>query len=261
MMNKEGENILKKEIIFSVDSASHKDLKIIKGSSLYVDEVESPPRLQILPIPSSATPPRLQTQESNTKDSNTIKKVIYKEGEREYKEDKKEEGKRIQLEKEKILRKITTTKKWSLEEKDFLFENQLSILSNSFVFDSTSPSEVDKDNIKIYKSEIQNKINSYRSQDILKNIYLLEKFVDFQYVIQLLFESNLDCFYCKKKVLIVYENVREPRQWSLERIDNKFGHNKDNVMIACLSCNLRRRTMYHERFVFTKQMCNIKKIE
>ena len=152
MMNKEGENILKKEIIFSVDSASHKDLKIIKRCSMFVDEVEYPRR---------ETPPRLQTQESKTKDSNTIKKVIYKEGEREYKkEDKKEEGKRIQLEKEKILRKITTTKKWSLEEKDFLFENQLSILSNSFVgdsrvsrlsfvCDSTSPSEVDKDNIKI----------------------------------------------------------------------------------------------------------------
>ena len=50
------------------------------------------------------------------------------------------------------------------------------------------------------------------------------------------------------------------KQWTLERIDNGMGHNKDNVEIACLLCNLRRRTMYHERYVFTKQMMNVVKI-
>jgi hypothetical protein len=28
-----------------------------------------------------------------------------------------------------------------------------------------------------------------------------------------------------------------------------------------LLCNLRRRTMYHERYVFTKQMTNIVKLD
>lgn len=187
--------------------------------------------------------------------------------------------KKICLEKEKSLRKITTTKKWKTEEKDFLFENQIQILQDIIETLSTPPSsteffasipsttpscfqniEKEKDIHNLFKNEIQNKINSYRSQDIQKKKYQESLFVDFPFVIHLLKESNLDCFYCKKKVQIIYENVREPFQWSLERIDNEMGHNKDNVKIACLSCNLRRRTMYHERFIFTKQMCNIKKI-
>jgi len=60
-------------------------------------------------------------------------------------------------------------------------------------------------------------------------------------------------------VHILYENVREPLQWTLERIDNDFGHNKNNVEIACLNCNLRRRTMYHERYLFTKELSIVKK--
>lgn len=181
-------------------------------------------------------------------------------------------NKKISLEKEKFLRKVTTTKKWKTEEEDFIFENQIQIIKDISETLSTPPTEFvssippteslfsKKEIHKLYKSEIQNKINSYRSQDILKKLYQESLFVDFPFVIQLIFESNLDCFYCKKKVQIIYENVREPFQWSLERIDNTMGHNKDNVKIACLSCNLRRRTMYHERYIFTKQMCNIKKI-
>jgi hypothetical protein len=71
-------------------------------------------------------------------------------------------------------------------------------------------------------------------------------------------ETELKCFYCKEYVNIIYEPIREPKQWSLERIDNTYGHNVDNVTIACLSCNIRRRTMYHERYVFTKQLSIIK---
>ena len=46
--------------------------------------------------------------------------------------------------------------------------------------------------------------------------------------------------------------------WTLERINNDFGHNYGNLEIACLSCNIKRRTMYHERFVFTKQLIIVK---
>ena len=60
---------------------------------------------------------------------------------------------------------------------------------------------------------------------------------------------------------MIYEEVRDPKQWTLERIDNTRGHNSDNVEIACLTCNLRRRTMYHERYILTKQMCHITKNE
>ena len=59
-------------------------------------------------------------------------------------------------------------------------------------------------------------------------------------------------------VKILYKLVRESSQWSIERINNEFGHNKDNVTIACLDCNLKRKTMYHERFKFTKQLNIVK---
>jgi RNase P subunit RPR2 len=78
-------------------------------------------------------------------------------------------------------------------------------------------------------------------------------------VLDLMIESENRCFYCKNRVHILYEYVREPNQWTLERIDNKSGHNKTNVVIACLNCNLHRRTMYHERYVFTKQLNIVKR--
>ena len=72
--------------------------------------------------------------------------------------------------------------------------------------------------------------------------------------------NDLKCYYCNNPVLVLYEYVREPKQWTVERIDNKFGHNKDNIEIACLNCNLHRRTMHHERYLFTKNLNIIKAI-
>ena len=51
-------------------------------------------------------------------------------------------------------------------------------------------------------------------------------------------------------MLLIYENVREPKQWTLDRIDNSIGHNTENVVISCLSCNLKRRTMDDKKFKF-----------
>ena len=107
-------------------------------------------------------------------------------------------------------------------------------------------------------SQIRDKIRAYKSQDRLKNKFCGDKFIDYKYVVKLLQCSKLECFYCKKCVLLLYDNVREGRQWSIERIDNSMGHNKDNVVMACLSCNLRRRTMYFERYIMTKQLQIVK---
>ena len=69
-----------------------------------------------------------------------------------------------------------------------------------------------------------------------------------------LIENELKCYYCIKCVYVLYKSVREPKQWSVERMNNKYGHNKNNITIACLECNMKRRTIYHERFRFTKQL-------
>ena len=140
---------------------------------------------------------------------------------------------------------ITKSSLWNFTEIDLQPEKQL-----EYIFDND---DTDKINV-IVKKNILQKICSYRSQDVIKNKYNYEKFITYNEIIHKLRECNLKCFYCDKVVYILYENVREPMQWSLERIDNKYGHNNDNTEIACLNCNLRRRTMYHERYRMTKKM-------
>ena len=104
-------------------------------------------------------------------------------------------------------------------------------------------------------SEIHKKISGYRSQD-KKHGFSGKDLPSMDTVRQLILNSMLICFYCKNKMKMVYENVKDPMQWTLERIDNKFGHTETNVVIACLSCNLGRRTIYHERYVYTKQFAH-----
>jgi len=60
--------------------------------------------------------------------------------------------------------------------------------------------------------------------------------------------------------MILYSHVREPRQWTLDRLDNSIGHNRGNVEITCLDCNLRRGTKNFERYLETKRLNNICKI-
>ena len=109
--------------------------------------------------------------------------------------------------------------------------------------------------------ELQKKITGYRTQDVNKGLYDPEKFVNMDDVIHLLYDSKMMCFYCNIDVHVLYEIVREVNQWTLDRVNNSQGHNRDNVIIACLKCNLNRRTMYHERYAFTRQFTMVKKID
>lgn len=104
------------------------------------------------------------------------------------------------------------------------------------------------------KQQINYKVQGYKHQDLKKGLYDHGLIIDTAYVACLLIEKSMTCFYCQKKVQMMYTNVRDPMQWTLDRIDNSVGHNRGNVEIACLQCNLRRRTMHHERYVFTKQL-------
>jgi hypothetical protein len=79
-------------------------------------------------------------------------------------------------------------------------------------------------------------------------------------VLAALCACDLLCFYCAKPVMVVYEFAREPRQWTVERTDNSRGHTQDNFEIACLDCNLRRRTILQMRYVSTKSMATVTKL-
>jgi len=109
--------------------------------------------------------------------------------------------------------------------------------------------------------ELQKKIGGYKTQDIHKGLHDPAKFVNIDDVIHLLYDSKMICFYCNTEVHVLYEIVREVNQWTLDRVDNSQGHNRDNVIIACLKCNLNRKTMYHERYAFTRQFTLVKKMD
>ena len=113
------------------------------------------------------------------------------------------------------------------------------------------------DGIDFVKKEVERKLSGYKNQDIKKK-KLSDKLISYEECLEKLVISKLKCYYCKTDCLLTYENVREQSQWTLDRLDNSIGHEKDNVVICCLKCNLKRRTTNDEKFKFTKQMRIIK---
>jgi len=152
--------------------------------------------------------------------------------------------------KETKKRIVSSTSSWSkhISSNELEMNQHLKILEN----DDKCPKK------NIILREIKYKIDGYRSQDHDKKKFDFTKFVDLEFVIEHLKKCNETCYYCKEKVKVLYETSRDPKQWTLERIYNDKGHNKDNVEICCLSCNIKRRTMFHEKFRFTKQTKFIK---
>jgi hypothetical protein len=175
------------------------------------------------------------------KDETNIKKIIFVEE----KDDNK--IKKMKLEKEKKMR--VETKTWGLNNNDLSHEKQLSILKRLL-----DDNEEKNKYTSIFKSHIKNKISSYKQQDILKNKLDENLFVNFEQVLDLLKACELKCHYCSEDIFILYEIVRELKQWSLDRINNYIGHNFGNLVVACLECNLKRRRTNKDAFMFTKNL-------
>ena len=111
--------------------------------------------------------------------------------------------------------------------------------------------------INVEKS-IKRKIKGYENQDKKKGIFNRKKIINYSDLLEILVISKLKCHYCRCDCLLMYDNVREKKQWTLDRIDNDKGHNNDNVVICCLECNLKKGTMDDEKFKFAKQIRIIK---
>ena len=81
-------------------------------------------------------------------------------------------------------------------------------------------------------SHIKTKISGYKQQDVFKKKLDEPNLVKFEEVIDLLNKCEMKCHYCSEEVFILYERVREMKQWTLDRVNNDIGHNSGNVVIT-----------------------------
>ena len=191
----------------------------------------------------------------------TIKKIIIIE-EPKPKTTNTNTNKKVKTQKEKKKRVETST--WSITDEQLVYDNQLQILHRLYEDlhnnnDVTTKEPINKD--KYYKtivSHLKSKISGYKHQDVTKKMFNEEQFTTLSDVVHLLYDSKSQCCYCHSNVYILYELVRENKQWSLDRIDNNLGHNIGNLVIACLECNLKRRRTNKDSFMFTKNMKLVK---
>ena len=133
---------------------------------------------------------------------------------------------------------------------------QLALLREILINDTDTNTNMNAiDYIKsLLKSELIHKIQGYKGQDLKKELHDIKTLITLEDVLFKLCESNLSCFYCSKPILVLYKNVREPLQWTLDRLDNDLSHTRENTCIACLKCNLQRRLMNVDKFTFTKKL-------
>ena len=153
---------------------------------------------------------------------------------------------RLTKEKKKRIRVTAQTKKLDHKREIILIDNLVDEMIGDEYYEKA-------------KREIEKKINSYKQQDIKKDIFDINRLISLNETILKLQESELKCCYCSEPVKILYRIVREPKQWTLDRIDNDDCHSCNNTVIACLECNLKRRVTDKDKFMFTKKMKLIKR--
>jgi hypothetical protein len=185
-----------------------------------------------------------------------------------------------------LIRKSDDTDKYEETEKRREKEKTLKVIKRSFQVDEVDVAEIVDAEIEVIKKKviiqsllrdvnqhqyiidveqlpavqlcIREKIRGYKTQDVKKNKYDAALFIDFNFVVSMLQSCATTCYYCQKGVCVIYDKTRDKRQWTIERIDNNRGHNKDNVEIACLQCNLARCTVSSANYVKTKGLSVIK---
>lgn len=163
-----------------------------------------------------------------------------------------------------IRRCIAETKQWATPEiQSAIYESEkqssiIAILSKSSP-DTIRPEDITSDCIAVF-GEIRKKMHGYVSQD-KRNRRVYTQPVNVFQIIHLLHQSNMQCHYCRDFVRVLYVHRRDPKQWTLDRIDNRQAHDISNVVIACLSCNLQRRCQSSNKYAMSKKYTSICMVE
>jgi hypothetical protein len=147
------------------------------------------------------------------------------------------------------------TMKWKLDDTYYTYEQQIRIINMLYLEENTNSEPG-----VLTKREISNKITGYKNQDKQNNILDLNYIISLVDVIEKLMACKLKCFYCRENCELLYKNTFSKKQWTLDRIDNNYGHNHDNVVICCLECNVKRGDMDSERFKRGKEIKIVRKL-
>ena len=110
------------------------------------------------------------------------------------------------------------------------------------------------DEKKYFIQALKNKLDSYKQQDKKKTYDAYDNFITLENIIEKLVAYNMKCYYCNSKTLVLFKNLRDNYQWTLDRLNNYDEHSNSNTIICCLKCNLQRRRKNSEKFKFTKQL-------
>lgn len=81
---------------------------------------------------------------------------------------------------------------------------------------------------------IQTKIASHESYD---NKHGYNTDIDVNYIISLLEKQYHTCTHCHEDIKLTCFNKADPKQFSIDRINDNEGHVKGNVVISCWECN------------------------
>ena len=155
-------------------------------------------------------------------------------------------------------KKRVTSQQWTFSLEDCSHPVQLQLihqLSSTISFASVPSREKV---IKTIAQEIRKKIQGYKQQDKHKKILDESQFITYDYILEKMIECQLLCRYCNHPIYILYDISRENTQWTVDRIDNHLGHNRTNVCLSCLECNLKKRRRSDEKFYFAQRMVLIK---
>jgi hypothetical protein len=156
-------------------------------------------------------------------------------------------------------RKYLKRAKWDLSQEEMQFTNQLKVINEMF-FDNLCDNKLYNNEMsKIITQQINQKFAGYKNQDLAKKMFDVHNFIIFTDIITRMNKCELTCYYCKQEMVVLYDISREMKQWTVDRIDNNKGHDKDNFHLACLECNLKRRKQSDDKFLFTKQLNIVQK--
>jgi hypothetical protein len=110
------------------------------------------------------------------------------------------------------------------------------------------------DTVPVFVRHIKEKLSGYLAQDKVQDRVDVGDHITYMDAVQKIVDCGQTCYYCSECVLLIYTIARDATQWTLDRIDNAVRHSTDNVVVACLACNLTKRRRSKEAFRATKQM-------